>query len=222
MESWTNPTVFVIDPDPETVPRLEDLFSSVRIHAVYFRQVEACLERLGPESCGCIVADADSAQARELLLNSRLRETGARLPVIYLSSATDVDTAVALLKAGAMDLLEKPFHSQTLLDAVQEALALSQHQARRRRKQELLWRRFAELTPREWDVLPLMVLGRPNRAIAAALRVSEKTVEAHRNRILRKTGASNLSELIRLAIRVDLLGRLAGQTAPTTSGKPPR
>lgn len=211
MTEWTSSTVYVIDTNAEVPRRLDDLFSSVTIRALYFQRLDDCLEILGKGSRGCLLVDVNIEGCKPDQLFRNLAERKIRLPVIYLAQRPEVATAVDALKSGAFDFLEKPFHGQALLDSVQAALAMDQEEARQREQRRELWQRFDKLTPREREVLPLLVRGLPNRHIAEQLGLSTKTVEVHRNRIIRKTGARNLPELIRMAIRIDLLARLDAQ-----------
>ncbi|HET8700099.1 MAG TPA: LuxR C-terminal-related transcriptional regulator [Nitrococcus sp.] len=205
--------MYVVDPDPAVVTTLKELFSSVCIEAEYFRSAEECLARLDPGSRGCIIADAAAPGVSVATLQYRLQEKDIELPVIFLSYSGDVATAVMALKCGAADFLEKPFNGQTLLDTVHRAIEINRIEAHYRSVRRELRARFDALTPREWEVILPMVKGCSNRMIAEELGVSEKTVEVYRARIMRKAGAANLPELIRIAVRIDLLGEL-GQRSP--------
>lgn len=212
-------SVYVVDPDPIVVATLKELFSSVHIEAEYFNSADECLARVNRCSRGCIIADAAAPGACVATFQHRLREQGIELPVIFLSYSGDVATAVMALKSGAADFLEKPFNDQTLLDAVHRAIETDQIQAHHKARRQELRARFDALTPREWDVVVPMIKGCSNRMIAAELGLSEKTVELYRSRIMRKIGAAKLPELIRIAIRIDLLGEMA-QSSRDPRGRP--
>ncbi|EAR22727.1 response regulator transcription factor [Nitrococcus mobilis] len=203
-----NPTVYVIDSDALIVATLQKLFSSVHIEAEYFNSADACLARIMRCSRGCILADASTPELCVATFQHRLSEDDIELPVIFLSKGSDVATAVDALKHGAADFLEKPFNDQMLLDAVHRAIEIDQVAAADRAARQTLRNRFDALTAREWEVLIPMIKGSSNRMIAGELGLSKKTVEAHRARIMRKTEATNLAELIRIALRIDLLGEL--------------
>lgn len=205
MSTSDKPTVYVIDSDALIVATLRRLFSSVQIEAEYFNCADACLARITRCSRGCILADASTPELCAATLQHRLRENDIELPVIFLSKASDVATAVDALKRGAADFLEKPFNGQTLLDAVHRAIEIDQIAAADRAVRRALQNCFDALTAREWEVLVPMIKGSSNRMIAGELGLSKKTIEAHRARIMRKTGATNLAELIRMALRIDLL-----------------
>ena len=132
-----------------------------------------------------------------LALFDRLVERGltAAMPVIFLTGHGDVPTAVAALKRGAFDFVEKPFSNNALVDRVEQALASSAQILLRRRDQRKVGRRLAELTERERDVMRLVVEGRPNKLIADALDISVRTVEVHRARIFEKIGVKSAVEL---------------------------
>ncbi len=208
------PTIFVIDASLSAVESLENVFSSIGLHAEYFTTVGACLRQLAPDSRGCLVGDTATPGCLDLTLSRRLDRLGIDLPVIYLSDDDRVATAVAVLKAGAAEFLRKPVHDQDLVDAVQQAVLANQRAAEYRHQQALVWRRFSALTPREWEVLPQVVRGQSNRQIGTSLGVSGKTIEVHRRHILRKTGAGNLAELIRIALAVELLDRVESEHPP--------
>ncbi len=207
MANWTSPTVYVIDPDPLVRRGLTELFSSVSLPAAYFARLDTCLTGLENNNRGCLLIDAgvDGCQPAKLLPHLAQREI--HLPVIYLAQRPEIATAVNALKAGAFDFLEKPFHGQALLDSVQAALAVDQKTTTERQQHLVFLERFDKLTPREREVLPLLIRGLSNRQIAEQLSLSPKTVEVHRNRIIRKTGAENPARLIRMAIRIGLLDR---------------
>ncbi|MCO6441328.1 MAG: response regulator transcription factor [Nitrococcus mobilis] len=206
MSVGNKPTVYVIDPDVFIVTTLQGLFSSVHIEAEYFDSAGACLARVNRYSRGCIVADAEAPDLCIATFLRRLHENGIELPVIFLAYSSDVATAVNALKRGAVDFLEKPFNGQTLLDTVHRTIESDQIAAHDRAVRQELWGRFEALTAREREVLVPMVKGCSNRMIAGELGLSEKTIEAYRSRIMHKIGTTNLPELIRMAMRIDLLG----------------
>lgn len=208
MSASNKSMAYVIDPDTSVVATLKELFSSVCIDAEYFSSADDCLARVNRYSRGCLIADVAAPGVDVATLQPRLDKESIGLPVIFLSYSGDVATAVKALKCGAADFLEKPFNGQTFLDAVHRAIKINQIGAHRKTVRRELRARFDPLTPREWDVVLPMIKGCSNRVIAEELGVSEKTVEVYRSRIMHKTGAANLPELIRIAIRIDLLGEL--------------
>lgn len=202
-------SVYVVAPDPTVVATLKELFACVRIKAEYFDAARDCLKRLNRYSRGCVIADTAAPDVCGADFQQRLRDESIELPVIFLSYSGDVTTAVMALKNGAADFFEKPFNSQTLLDAVHRAIETDRIETHDKTVRWELRGRFDTLTPREWDVVVPMIKGCSNRMIATQLELSEKTVELYRSRIMRKIGVAKLTELIRIAIRIDLLTELA-------------
>jgi FixJ family two-component response regulator len=137
-------------------------------------------------------------------LQDRLRRAGRAIPIIFITGHADVAMSVRAMKAGAIEFLEKPFREQELLDAIQ--VALDRDRANRRNDKEIaaLREKWALLTPREREIMPLVASGRLNKQIADDLNLSEITVKVHRAQMLRKLGAKSLQELIRIADRLGL------------------
>lgn len=150
-----------------------------------------------PDAPSCAVLDVRMQGSSGLALFDRLVERGltAAMPVIFLTGHGDVPTAVAALKRGAFDFVEKPFSNNALVDRVEQALAASAQTLLRRRDRREVGLRLAELTERERDVMRLVVEGRPNKLIADALDISVRTVEVHRARIFEKIGVKSAVEL---------------------------
>jgi two-component system response regulator DctR len=150
-----------------------------------------------PDAPGCLLLDVRMPGMSGLALFDRLVERGclAVLPVIFLTGHGDVPTAVAAVKRGAYDFVEKPFSNNALVDRVEQALAASAQALAQRRQRRELAQRLAELTERERDVMGLVVEGRPNKLIADALHISVRTVEVHRAHIFEKMGVKSAVEL---------------------------
>src|SRR3546814_102104 len=167
-----------------------DLFASAR----------AFLDDYNADEEGCVVVDVRMPGMSGLELQRKLAETTGHLPVIIITGHGDIHMAVDAMKAGAFDFIEKPFDDQLLLDLVQKAveqsLAASQDHALREGRA----RRRDRLTPREHEVLALVMLGEPNKRIALTLGICEKTVEAHRAKVMEKTQARSIAELIKMVI----------------------
>jgi RNA polymerase sigma factor (sigma-70 family) len=152
-----------------------------------------------------IVSDIKMPGMSGLHLLEKLRQAGIDLPVIIITGYGDVPVAVAAMKGGAVDFIEKPFNEQLLLDSVQNALAQDQAQRQSRLRRQEVIQRFASLTPREEEVMKWVVEGLPNKDIAENLAVSRKTVEVHRAKVMAKMQAESLSDLIQMAIVVGIL-----------------
>jgi two-component system, LuxR family, response regulator FixJ len=153
-----------------------------------------------PGLAGCVLTDVRMPEIDGLELQRQLNERGVRLPVIVMTGQGDIPIAVRAMKAGAVDFLEKPFGEEQLLDAVRRALA----QGKQRQENELAAAvaagRLAALTPREREVLDLLVVGLPTKAIGNELGASPRTIEVHRARIFEKLQAHSLPELVRLVL----------------------
>jgi len=135
-----------------------------------------------------------------LELQQRLRDRDVGLPVIFITGHGGVANAVKAIKAGAFDFLEKPFDDQTLLDRVQQAIGINSETRRCRSARAALLDRYASLTPREREVMELVVEGRPNKVVAQVLGLSSKTVEAHRAHVMDKMAARSLTELVKQSL----------------------
>jgi FixJ family two-component response regulator len=157
-----------------------------------------------PDAPGCIVLDLRLPGESGLELQRRLADQNVAFPVIFISGHGDIPTSVRAMKSGAIEFLTKPLREQELLDAVQAAIA--RDRARRQQAGLLaqLKQRHESLTPREREVLPLVISGRPNKQIAFQLDLSEMTVKVHRGQIMRKMHARSLVELMRIADRLGI------------------
>lgn len=153
-----------------------------------------------PGLSGCVLADVRMPGMDGLELPRQLNESGIPLPVVVMSGQGDIPMAVCAMKAGAVDFLEKPLAEVRLIDAVQRALDISRHQHEARATQAQARLRLSSLTPREREVLNILVVGKPNKAIANELHTSPRTIEVHRARILRKLGVDSLPGLVRLTL----------------------
>ena len=193
-------TVFVVDDDQAVRDSLALLVQSVGLQAETFASAQHFLDSYEPEQRGCLITDIRMPGMSGLELQEWLSSIGRQIPVIVLTGFGDVPAAVRALKGGAIDFVEKPFNPQALLDLVQLAIvrdAELREQAAREAERD---KRLALLTPREHEVLALVVAGKANKVIAADLAISERTVELHRGHIMKKTGARSLPELLRMVL----------------------
>ncbi|MFO7593165.1 MAG: response regulator FixJ [Pseudomonadota bacterium] len=193
-------TVFIIDDDEAVRDSLSWLMKSAGLLAKTFDSADSFLSGYREDRPGCLILDIRMPGMSGLELQSRLKEREFRLPIIIISGHADVPMAVRALKAGAFDFIEKPFNDELLLSLVQRAI----EQDRNRREEVAVldeWRaRLDTLTPREREVLDLVVAGASNKQISGELGVSTKTVEAHRARVMEKLQAESLSHLVRMVI----------------------
>jgi FixJ family two-component response regulator len=199
-----DPTIFIVDDDQAVRDGLTALLGVKGYALQTFESAEHFLEGLPPKATGCAVIDIRMPGMNGLELQRELKRRGQLLPVIIITGHGDVPLAVAALKAGAIDFLEKPFDSDALLASIEEALrrgAMARGMAAFDR--DTVAARVEQLTAREKEVMDLVVAGHPNKVVADRLGIAVRTVEIHRARVMEKTGARNLSELIRMAILLD-------------------
>ncbi len=205
MNTPTTPIIYVVDDDPALRDALQCLLESVGLQARAFSDIDAFLTVYQPDRPACLLLDIRISGRGEPSPQQQLRERGIDVPVIIITGQGNVATAVAAMKQGALDFIEKPFNDQLLLDCVHNALAEDVVRRRARARRQDLVRRFDTLTPREQDVLRRVVEGLSNRQIAELLNLSRKTVEVHRAKVMQKTRADTLSQLIRMAMVIGIL-----------------
>jgi len=194
------PAVYVIDDDDAVRQSLNLLLAPLDADVYLFANADEFRAAYEPDRLACLILDLRLPGIQGLDLQADLIGRGEPLPIIIITGHGDVPAAVRAIKAGAMEFLEKPFNPQELLDCVHRALDdAAQMHSRKQRTQEVRTC-FARLTPRECEVMNLVVQGRLNKQIATELGVSLKTVEAHRARVMAKTEARSLAELVRMAI----------------------
>ena len=197
------PIVFVVDDDPSVRRAIKRLLESVGLEVQSFGSAPEFLHSI-PDAPSCLVLDIRLPGISGLDFQRVMAEANIHIPIIFITGHGDVPMTVRAMKAGAVEFLTKPFRDQDLLDAVQ--FALERDRARHQREAEIatLRERFESLTPREQELLPLVVSGRPNKQIAADLGTSEITIKVHRGSVMRKMQAEYLADLVRMAGRLDL------------------
>jgi FixJ family two-component response regulator len=197
------PTVFVVDDDEGVRNSLRFLLKSVGLATQALASASEFLDTYKPNQRGCLVLDVRMPGMSGLELQQQLNLRGAVIPVIFITGHGDIPMAVEAMQQGAFDFLQKPFRDQDLIDRIQRALerdarnraALDQHARIRER--------LDSLTPREREVLTLMTRGQPNKIMAAELGVSQRTVEIHRARVMEKSGAASLAQLVRMVMNLE-------------------
>ena len=193
-------TVFVVEDDAAVRDSLGLLLGLRGYRTHSFAAAEDFLRVYDPSWPGCLLLDIKMPGMSGLDLQAALRECNIALPVIMMTAHGDVPTVRIALKAGAVDFLEKPVDPDALLRAVQVALSIDTGQREKLQRADQSERRLSTLTPREREVLELVVKGQQYRQIAAALGISPRTVEVHRARLMEKLGVHNISELVRLSL----------------------
>jgi RNA polymerase sigma factor (sigma-70 family) len=204
MES--EPVVFIVDDDASVRKGLERLVRSVGLRGKTFASAPEFLQCAASDSPSCLVLDVRMPGVSGLALQERLAAAGHRIPIIFITGHGDITMSVRAMKAGAVDFLPKPFNDQDLLEAIQEAIAQDQQAREVRAALQAIQQRADLLTPRERDVLGLVVAGLLNKQIAAELGMSEKTVKAHRAQVMQKMQVSSVARLVLLAEKVGLTG----------------
>ena len=199
----TNPTVFIVDGEHVIRNSLTALLKTAGFRCEAFADPHCFLERIEPDCPGCLLLDRRMPGMCGLQLLKKLRERGLEIPVIVLTADADVRWAVAAMQAGADDLVEKPFEAEDLLRRVRLLIDRSIEQLRLRQRWEQIKQRFETLTPREREVLELILEGEPTKRIAGRLGISVNTVRNQRTRIFRKVRVGSVVDLVRMAMVVD-------------------
>jgi RNA polymerase sigma factor (sigma-70 family) len=200
----TPPTVCVVDDDAAVRTALARLLRSVGLRVDTFASASEFLGYQPPDGPACLVLDVRLSGENGLALQEALQTGERRLPIIFLTGHGTVPMCARALKAGAVDFLQKPCHDQELLDAIATALDQDRHALADQHHRARLHQHVTTLTPREHDVLALVVTGKLNKQIADTLGTSEKTIKVHRARVMQKMQATSLAELVRMADALDL------------------
>ena len=198
--------VFVVDDDADLRESLCALLEAAGVTAEAFDSARAFLDAHRPERAGCLIADIRMPDMDGLELQEELNRRNAGLPVIVVTGHADVPLAVRAMKAGAVDLIEKPYDDALLLASVKRALAQAHGAREQAAVAEAAKARIATLSARERQVLELLVAGQPNKIIAYELDISPRTVEIHRAHVMEKMEAKSLSDLVRAAIAAGISG----------------
>ncbi|MCW5596744.1 MAG: response regulator transcription factor [Rhodocyclaceae bacterium] len=195
-------TVFIVDDDQAVARSLRWLIETVRLKVETFASAQAFLDGYDASKPGCLVLDVRMPGMSGLELQERLAARRAyHVPIIFITGHGDVQMAVRAVQAGAFDFVEKPFNDQDLLDRIQRAIGFDAEQRGKEVQRAQLRSLFASLTPREREVLDLVVEGMSNKAIANTLGLSAKTVEVHRAKVMEKMHARSLSDLVKMAMQ---------------------
>jgi len=196
------PTVFVIDDDPRICNGVRSLIGSVGLRALTFGSAREFLLSTRPDAPACLVLDVRLPGLSGLDLQRELGRSDIHIPIIFITGHGDVPMTVEAMKAGAVEFLTKPFRGQDLLDAVQRAIAHDRQARQERGEIAELRKCFDTLSPREQEVLRMVVAGMLNKQIAAELGISELTVKTHRAHLMEKTRAGSLAGLVRITDRL--------------------
>jgi FixJ family two-component response regulator len=202
--SPTSPVVFVVDDDISVREALENLIRQEGMEVETFSSAQEFLARPLASAPGCLVLDVYLPGLTGLELQKRISGEQPDLPIIFITGHGDIPMTVRAMKAGAVEFLTKPFADDVLLRAIRSAIDRSIAQHARHEELQGLKTRYARLTPREREVMGLVVVGLLNKQVADELRISEVTVKAHRGSMMRKMQADSFAELVNMASRLRL------------------
>jgi len=196
MGNMQEQTVFIVDDDDAVRDSIKELVESVGLQAQGYDSALAFLDAFDPQRAGCLVLDMRMSGMSGLVLQERLNELEVRIPVIVITGHGDVPMAVQSLRSGAVDFIQKPYREQALLDSINAALAQDAAARRSSVAADDIEQRLAALTDREREVFGQILSGLTSKEIARVLEVSPRTVDAHRNNLLRKLGIGSVKELM--------------------------
>jgi FixJ family two-component response regulator len=200
----TTSTVYIIDDDRMARDSLKWLIESAGLPVQVFENGLAFLDQIDVAMLGCVLLDVRMPDINGMELHTRLQQRGITLPVILVTGHADVAMAVRAMKAGAYDLIEKPYNDALMLERVQNAITHDQDQRRDQKRIAAIKACAEQLTPREQEVMRFVLNATQNKIIAAELGISIKTVELHRANLMAKMQAKTSTELVRLALLAGL------------------
>ena len=207
--------VHIVDDDASFRTAIERRLKQAGYEVATYPSAQHLLDRLPSENeLSCILLDMRIPGLSGPELQARLSELGSTLPIVFLTGYAEVQTTVRAIKAGAEDVLTKPVSSEELLGAVERALAHHQVARNQRNKLDAVRAHIAKLTPREREVFELVIRGKTNKQVAAILGATERTIKAHRHRVMEKMEVQSLAELVSVAERAGILGDLSGAGQP--------
>jgi FixJ family two-component response regulator len=199
----TDHVVYVVDDDDRIREALDELLASHGMRAIAFASAGDYVAADKPDLPACLVLDIELPDINGLELQRRIA-AGEHPPIVFITGHGDIPSSVRAMKDGAVDFLPKPFGEADLIAAVEAAVALDRERRATRNERAELSRRYEALTPREREVLPLVVGGLLNKQAAAELGISEVTLQVHRRNVMHKMAATSLADLVRMAERLEI------------------
>ena len=190
--------VYIIDDDEAVRDSIKELVESVDLNAEIFESAVSFLDSFTTDKAGCLVLDIRMARMSGLILQERLNEMSATIPIIFITGHGDVNMAVEALKSGAVDFIQKPYHDQNLLDSINDALELDNRNRSGSQQEKTMEKCIEKLTEREHQVMDLLSQGHTNKMIGKNLDISPRTVEVHRQHILQKFKVKSVTQLMYL------------------------
>ncbi|BCJ90558.1 DNA-binding response regulator [Terrihabitans soli] len=198
-------TVLIVDDDVGIREALSDLIASHGMQAVTFGSAGEYMRAAKPEGPACLILDVELPDINGLELQKQIAE-GDHPPIVFITGHGDIPSSVRAIKRGAIDFLTKPFSEDDLMAIIRTALTEDEKTRSERAERGAIEKRYLSLTPRERDVLPLVVSGLMNKQAAAELGISEVTLQIHRRNVMQKMAASSLADLVRIAGRLGITG----------------
>jgi FixJ family two-component response regulator len=199
----TDYVVYVVDDDVRVREALGELFTSLDVRSATFGSVAEYVESTKPDLPACLILDVELPGITGLDFQRQLRDV-YHPPIVFITGHGDIPSSVRAIKDGAIDFLVKPFSQRDLMAAIDAALARDRHARLERAERAQLQQRYSSLTPRESQVLPLIVSGLLNKQAAAELGISEVTLQIHRSRIMQKMAADSFADLVRMAGQLNI------------------
>ncbi len=197
------PVVYVVEDDAAARGVAMTVVRSMGLACQAFASASQFLERYDPQQPGCLLLDIRMPEMSGLELQNLLNQRGAVIPIIFVTGVAEVPTAVDAMQRGAFNYLQKPLHYAALTECIRSALEHDERSRRTLAEREEFGRRMSALTPRERELMDLLVQGHNNKSMATAMRLSERTVELHRARVMEKMGAGSVAQLVRMCVDFD-------------------